>query len=237
MGRRPTAAGWAMVLALVCAASSTAVSFAGSDDTGGVAANTPAGADPPDRRARAAQDGGRHGRRTCRWAPTRRARACPRGPGWIAEENRRPGDEHWRPCKEASTTQVKGYLGEVSGTCGQTVNLHLSWPAPGRATVSAYRIGWSGGAGARLVWASGAIPVAHHASKFFGAPLYMAEANWPTSLPRISITPTWTQGYYVFDVRPAGATAPAARRSRSWSATTAGRRGPGRRRCCSRPRC
>jgi hypothetical protein len=127
----------------------------------------------------------------------------PRSPGWIAEENQKPGDTHWRPSKEASTT-VKGYLGEVSGTCGQTVDLHLSSAAPGKATVSAYRIGWYGGAGARLVWASGAIPVAHRGSKFSGPPLYMAEADWPTSV-RILITAAWTPGYYVFDVRPAGA--------------------------------
>ena len=57
--------------------------------------------------------------------------------------------------------------------------------------------------GARLVWTSPAVPVTHHGYSFTGAPLYMVEAAWPTSL-RIKITPDWTPGYYVFHVRHPG---------------------------------
>jgi hypothetical protein len=128
----------------------------------------------------------------------------PRSPGWVSAENRKPGTPGWKPSSEAST-KIKGYLGEVSGVCGQSIDLHLSSTGPAAAAVvAAYRVGWYGGVGARLVWTSSPYVPAHHATKLSGAPLYMTETEWPDSV-KIKITPDWTPGFYVFEVRASGA--------------------------------
>jgi hypothetical protein len=127
-----------------------------------------------------------------------------RQPGWAALENQKAGNVGWKPSSE-STTTVKAYLGQVSAVCGQTIDLHMSsTAASSTAVVAAYRIGWYGGVGARLVWQSTPLKAAHHATTFSGAPLYMPEAEWPVSL-KIKITTAFTPGYYVFEVRPATA--------------------------------
>lgn len=128
----------------------------------------------------------------------------PRSPGWIARENRLRGDHGWRPDDEPRTV-VKAYLGQVSAVCGQTVDLHVSGVA-GPASVTAYRIGWYGGLGARRVWSADGLAVGRYGVSYSGPPMYLTEASWPTTL-RFTITPDWTPGFYVLDVRGPGQTA------------------------------
>jgi hypothetical protein len=122
----------------------------------------------------------------------------PRPSGWLVAENNLPGDPGWRR-SAVPDGEVTGYLGEVSAACGDTVDLHLSGYV-GHANVTAYRMGWYGGAGGRKVWSAHHVPVSATPAHNSGAPTYTVEADWPTAL-RIPITPDWTPGFYLVVAR------------------------------------
>jgi hypothetical protein len=84
-----------------------------------------------------------------RTKPSTAACATRRRPaGWTRTENARPGDSSWRAGFDADTSIVAGYLDQVSAACGDTLGLHLSGYVSS-ASVTAYRMGWYGGAGGR----------------------------------------------------------------------------------------
>ncbi len=120
--------------------------------------------------------------------------------GWTARENALPGTSAWDVTR---TTEgpTRGYLDTFSTTCGNSVGLHLTGPKQ-RIAVKAYRIGWYGGAGARLVWSSRPLVVhPQKQAKPMGSTSTINEA-WPTSLS-IPITPAWVPGFYLLE--PTGA--------------------------------
>jgi hypothetical protein len=119
--------------------------------------------------------------------------------GWAKTENAKPGDSSWRSSFDADTDTVAGYLDKVSAACGDTLALHLSGYVSS-ASVTAYRMGWYGGAGGREVWSSSHVPVSASPVKNSGAPTYTVEASWPVA-ERIPVTPAWTPGYYLLVVR------------------------------------
>ncbi|WP_329065369.1 N,N-dimethylformamidase beta subunit family domain-containing protein [Streptomyces sp. NBC_01429] len=73
-----------------------------------------------------------------------------------AEERARPGSPDWRIRSKGPPDAVLGYTDRVSVLPGEEFGLYVSTTAPG-FRVSAYRVGWYGGAQARLVWRSGRI--------------------------------------------------------------------------------
>src|SRR5438477_13082858 len=93
------------------------------------------------------------GRRLARVAG---ASAPLRASGWVAEENRRPGTAAWRIPDLKTTAGIDGYADHVSVAVGDSVGLYVSSHAT-TFHVEAYRMGFYGGAGARLVWRSGAL--------------------------------------------------------------------------------
>jgi hypothetical protein len=71
---------------------------------------------------------------------------------WVQRENARPGTVGWRITTRASRA-ISGFADEVYAAEGQRVSLYVSTQA--RAFhVEAYRMGYYGGTGARLVWRS-----------------------------------------------------------------------------------
>ncbi|MDI2126272.1 N,N-dimethylformamidase beta subunit family domain-containing protein [Yinghuangia seranimata] len=121
--------------------------------------------------------------------------------GWVADENRRPGTGDWR-VPERWGADLMGFVDSDSVACGDTVRLRLTGPGPG--TVSAYRMGWYGGTGGRLVWSSGPVPSMERPKPKAAAPTYTVETNWPVSL-EFPVTEEWPPGYYLLVVRnPAG---------------------------------
>ena len=119
--------------------------------------------------------------------------------GWSRLENAKRGDSSWRSSFDADTDTVAGYLDHVSAACGDTLALHLSGYVSS-ASVTAYRMGWYGGAGGRAVWSSSHVPVSASPTKNSGSPTYTVEASWPVA-ERIEVTPAWTPGYYLLVVR------------------------------------
>jgi N,N-dimethylformamidase beta subunit-like, C-terminal len=68
----------------------------------------------------------------------------------IWRENHRPGRWGWI-LRHASRRHLEAYGSQVSVVAGQTVDLHVSTVPAGRYRIEVFRLGWYGGAGARLV--------------------------------------------------------------------------------------
>ncbi|MFY9926361.1 MAG: N,N-dimethylformamidase beta subunit family domain-containing protein, partial [Streptosporangiaceae bacterium] len=69
-------------------------------------------------------------------------------------ENSRPGDRHWEIRQLGAPDAITGYAGAASVLPGQSLPLFVSSASSG-FRVSAFRLGWYAGDGARLVWRSG----------------------------------------------------------------------------------
>ncbi|MFF0447630.1 N,N-dimethylformamidase beta subunit family domain-containing protein [Streptomyces sp. NPDC004609] len=89
-------------------------------------------------------------------SPAPSGRTSP-GPAATAPERERPGNPDWRIASTGPPDAVEGYTDRAGVLPGEEFGLHVSTTAPG-FRVSAYRIGWYGGAGARLVWRSERLP-------------------------------------------------------------------------------
>jgi hypothetical protein len=75
---------------------------------------------------------------------------------WVVDENRRPGTTGWQ-ISGKTPGFISGFADQTSATAGDRVNLYVSTGAS-NFSVDAYRMGWYGGGGARLVWTSAPVP-------------------------------------------------------------------------------
>lgn len=139
---------------------------------------------------------------------------CPKLPtNWVTRENRKPGVKmtmaDWHALDIANPKGSALWLDRTSVSCGQSVGIHASkhlanLASPGKRTFEALRIGWYGGAGARLVWKSlptelkeQRVPVVRNAER-------MVETRWGTSA-KFTIGTDWTPGFYLIaSVSPRG---------------------------------
>ncbi|WP_223297611.1 N,N-dimethylformamidase beta subunit family domain-containing protein [Catenulispora acidiphila] len=135
---------------------------------------------------------------------------CPAGKltsGWLRAENALGGTTAWQDAKHTVSGTVNGYLNHASARCGDTVTAYLS--APERvsgASLSAYRMGYYGGAGGRLVWESRNLGLGPQVSATVSDPSLLTEAPWAATLT-FPVTGRWVPGYYLLVVRAPGQTA------------------------------
>ncbi|HSA49561.1 MAG TPA: N,N-dimethylformamidase beta subunit family domain-containing protein [Yinghuangia sp.] len=141
----------------------------------------PVGAMPPDR----------FGPATAPCAKVRRPQ------GWLAQENSRPGTGDWR-VPERWGADLMGFLDTDSAACGDTVRIRLTGTGPARVT--AYRLGWYGGAGGRAVWSSKEVPSTVRSKGPVAPPTYTVETNWPVAL-KFTVGADWPPGYYLLVLR------------------------------------
>lgn len=118
--------------------------------------------------------------------------------GWLARENQRPGTVGFHLPPTTSRTSG-GYLDRWSVACGEVVRLHLSGAA-GPVAVAAYRLGWYGGAGARMVWRVADVPVRAQPQAVPTGALRVIEERWPVSLS-FRVTSSWPPGFYLLQAR------------------------------------
>ena len=119
-----------------------------------------------------------------------------RAAGWIAAENARPGTTDWHiPDDEAMWAKIRGFADQTSIAFGDDVTVRVSTRA---ATwrLSAYRIGYYGGTGARLVWRSDPQPGVDQPPPEVDLVTNMASAPWSASLT-VSTDATWPPGQYL----------------------------------------
>jgi hypothetical protein len=134
---------------------------------------------------------------------------CPAqlAPGWLAQENRQTGTTAWQDARRTRAGTVNGYLSQVSAACGDSVAAYLTGPVTVlNASVTAYRMGYYGGAGGREIWKSDHVAIAPQLAPTVDPATLMVEANWQATL-QIPVTAAWTPGYYMIVVRAPGQTA------------------------------
>ena len=122
----------------------------------------------------------------------------PKNPArWLIDENARPGATGWQVPDAAPAVweKIRGYATATSTDRGGTVALRVSTTAP-EWRVEAYRTGWYGGAGARLVWQS-------ETQRGVAQPAAVAEpavgtwtAPWDTSM-EVTADDSWPPGMYL----------------------------------------
>ncbi|WP_236655268.1 N,N-dimethylformamidase beta subunit family domain-containing protein [Streptacidiphilus carbonis] len=112
----------------------------------------------------------------------------------VHRENALPGSPDWRITGTGPEEAVQGYTDKVSVLPGESFALHVSTTAPG-FTVSAYRVGWYGGAQARLVWRSGRRPGRLQPAPAVEGSTRTVRAHWE---PGLSVrTDGWPAGAYL----------------------------------------
>lgn len=121
--------------------------------------------------------------------------------GWVARENAKVGNSNWAKdiqpeysgdymTSEKGVTpawgkgtkkSVEGWLDAPSGTCGDQIGLHITGNTR-PVTVKIYRMGYYGGAGARLVTSTAIAAVkAGAAPSATTAPTSTVSTNWPVA--------------------------------------------------------
>ncbi|MEW1676277.1 N,N-dimethylformamidase beta subunit family domain-containing protein [Streptomyces noursei] len=112
----------------------------------------------------------------------------------LAAERTRPGNPDWRLTATGPPDAIEGYADRVSVAPGEEFGLHVSTTAPG-FRVRAYRVGWYGGAQARLVWRSDRLAGRRGPAPRLVADTRTVEAGWPrTATVR---TTGWPPGAYL----------------------------------------
>ncbi|MFD3325613.1 N,N-dimethylformamidase beta subunit family domain-containing protein [Streptomyces sp. NPDC058701] len=112
----------------------------------------------------------------------------------VKAENARPGAADWRITEPGADRAIEGFADRVSVLPGEPLGLHVSTTAP-RFTVSAYRMGWYGGARARLVWRSEALPGIRQAERTVDSGTRMVRTRWARTTT--VETTGWPEGCYL----------------------------------------
>ena len=112
----------------------------------------------------------------------------------IAAEQDLPGNTDWRLTSVGPQNAIEGYADKVSVLPGESVALRVSTTSPS-FRVSAYRMGYYGGAEARLVWSSDSVPGSLQSGAQFDNATRMVHTGWHDSLT----VPTtgWPTGAYL----------------------------------------
>ena len=95
----------------------------------------------------------------------------------IIAENVKPGHLWWVTTAQAAG-DIEGYVSQVSAVVGDTVTLHVSTRASS-FHVEAYRMGYYGGIGARLVWQSPEVPGVRQPPPTLTLFVNTIECQWP----------------------------------------------------------
>jgi hypothetical protein len=116
--------------------------------------------------------------------------------GWVTQENAKAGTADWHiPDDRSMWDKISGFADATSIDLGGTFAIHVSTGAPSWQ-VSAYRIGFYGGTGGRLVWRSEPQHGVRQPGPTVDAKTRMGTAPWPPSLS-ITTDATWPPGQYL----------------------------------------
>lgn len=123
----------------------------------------------------------------------------------IIAENALPGSTAWHITKAHAGGFVQGFASTTYAAAGQSVNLYVTTSARHiDYRVEAFRMGYYGGDGARLVWTSGEYRGAVQSTCKLTAGINMVSCDaWHRSLT-VHITSIWTQGDYLLKLVGAG---------------------------------
>ena len=121
---------------------------------------------------------------------------------WVVDENAKPGDPGWRIPSALPGPAIDGYADATQAVAGDTVRLYVS-SAASSFDVEAYRMGYYGGADARLIWTSPKRPVHRQPGCAVTADTNMVSCDWAPSIA-VHIDATWPQGDYLLKLVATG---------------------------------
>ncbi len=120
----------------------------------------------------------------------------------IAQENSHPGTQDWMltktrvdPASKYRCPWIEGYASHASIEAGQTLQIMVSTQPVSEFSIEIYRLGFYGGAGGRLHYASDRLPGRVQPMPTLG-PRRMQNCQWEPSF-EITIPDDWTSGVYV----------------------------------------
>jgi hypothetical protein len=109
-------------------------------------------------------------------------------------ENSLPGDPHWQLHNLGTEHEIEGYTGSASVLTGESFPLFVSTTSSG-FRVTAFRLGWYQGTGARKVWSSGPVHGARQKSAAVVQPTNTVVTDWD---PVVHVpTDDWPAGAYL----------------------------------------
>ena len=112
----------------------------------------------------------------------------------LVPESAAPGDEHWVIRNLGAEHEIEGYAGKASVAAGESFPLFVS-AQPKWFTVTAYRLGWYQGAGARKVWRSAAVRGGAQKPSSVSAATSTVTTDWD---PALEVrTDGWPAGAYL----------------------------------------
>jgi hypothetical protein len=117
-------------------------------------------------------------------------------PRSIEDENKELGSGNWKLHSARARGHIRGYVAEQSVRPGQTQRIYVDAPRSRWIRIEAYRMGWYGGRGGRLVLSSRKLkPRRQHACPR-DAQTGLVECHWRPSLS-FEVPPGLTSGVYV----------------------------------------
>lgn len=115
---------------------------------------------------------------------------------WVVQENQQPGTTNWQISNPPADGFIEGYADQTYAATGQPVHLYVSTSAPS-FHVEAYRIGYYGGTGARLIWDTPAYQGQVQPQCGFTGGVNMVDCgNWTSSVT-VQITQYFVPGDYL----------------------------------------
>jgi hypothetical protein len=121
---------------------------------------------------------------------------------WVIAENKRPGTTSWKITGPQTATGMMGYASLVQAQVGQHVTLYVSTSAV-HFRVTAYRMGYYQGKGARRLWGSGSVPGVQQSPCPVTPGINMVQCDWSPSLS-FTLTDRWVQGEYLLKLVGSG---------------------------------
>jgi hypothetical protein len=122
---------------------------------------------------------------------------------WVAAENAKAGSRSWKITGAPGAGFIEGFADRTYAAVGQKVVLRVSTSAP-TFRVTAYRMGWYGGAGARAVWHSAAVAGHRQPRCPVSRGVNMVSCrDWKPSVT-LRVTPAFVQGDYLLKLVGSG---------------------------------
>lgn len=121
---------------------------------------------------------------------------------WVQHENSLPGTASWCIYGNAVPSTLDGYADRVSASRGERVTLYVSCDTAS-FYVEAFRMGWYGGLGGRLLWRSPSFPGRVQSAPVLTAGINMVECHWAPSAS-FTVGRHWPPGDYLLKLTATG---------------------------------
>ena len=116
-------------------------------------------------------------------------------------ENQKAGNTSWRLTNSYTTTDIAGYTSALSVQKGGSIGFKTSVAVPGTYTIQVYRMGYYGGAGARLIFTSPSLSgITQPACAVTNTATRLVECKWTTRYT-LAVGSNWTSGLYLAKLR------------------------------------